>query len=380
MLAAAVCTACSSSTSGQQHPAARSGPNDATIDSMLALLPDNATTTGSPVVVNLYWRAAQAAHIQIPAATADETTLSRFAVRLNGSPVAVAGSSLTQQMNEYGAQTQKQIGFNAADIAADTEVQAQPRSYLAVRGHFDPKTADAGLRADPHWKSVLKTPKYHGTTVYSWLADNAIDMGNVHTGLFTDIGQSRRFAFPNDSTFLYGKSDTVIHDLVDAAAGDTNTLAAAPDYRAAAAALDAQGVYSAQFIRPQSIDDFLKVLQQRSPPPPASTVNAIRTQLGKHTLAAYQLAAIGVAIRDGKSAVVVVIVNADGKSARANEGRLRDVIDAGASQQSNAPWSTLFSVQQVTVSGPVTVGLLRPQSGALTAWQQIPRDSLLLHS
>ena len=379
-VALTVCAACSSTNGGHQHSTATPGPNDATVASMLALLPDNATTTGSPVVVNLYWKAARAGRVTIPAATADESALSKYVGRLNDNDVAVAASTLTQQINEYGAQTEKQTGFNAADLAADTEVQAAPNSYLAVRGHFDRKAADAGLRADPHWKSVLKTPKYHGTTVYSWLKDNAVDMSNVHTGLFTDIGQSRRFAFPNDSTFLYGKSDGVIHDLLDATGGDTNTLDAAKDYRAAAAALDGQNVYSAQFIRPPSIADYLETLRHRSPPPPASVITAIRTQLSKHALAPYQLAAIGVTIKNGKPTIVVAVVNADNKAAQANASRLRDVVGAGSSPQTNTAWSTSFSVRQTTVSGAVTVGLLEPRSGSAAAWRQLPNDSLLLHS
>jgi len=241
------------------------------------------------------------------------SALSKYVGRLNDNDVAVAASTLTQQINEYGAQTEKQTGFNAADLAADTEVQAGPNSYLAVRGQFDRKAADAGLRADPHWKSCSR-PEIPRTTVYSWLKDNAVDMSNVHTDCSRTSGRAA-VRIPERLNVLVRESDGVIHDLLDATGGDTNTLDAAKDYRAAPLRSTARtstrpsssARRASRTISRRCSTDPRRRRPRSSPPSyPAEQAHA----------GAYQLAAIGVTIKNGKPTIVVAVVNATTKRRR----------------------------------------------------------------
>ena len=63
-----LCAGCSSSGAGKPHSDSTVAPKNATITSMLALLPDNAATRDAPTTVNLYWKAARIGHIAVPPA------------------------------------------------------------------------------------------------------------------------------------------------------------------------------------------------------------------------------------------------------------------------------------------------------------------------
>jgi hypothetical protein len=361
-----LCAGCSSSGGGKAHADLTATPKDATIASMLALLPNNAATRGAPTTVNLYWKAARAGHIAVPPAGASGQALGSYLTSLTQQPLGMVGTTLTTQLVQYGRQAQQLSGFDAANIAADIEAPAAPKEYLAARGSFDLKAVDAAVHKDPKWKSVLKTPKYHGTTVYSWAADYVVNMPNANTGLFTTIGGSRRFAFPNSSTFLYARADPEIHDMLNSG----NSLADVPGFADLAKALDKKGVYSAELLKAQSIDDYLTSFKNLSP--------QVHNLLAKHALAPYQQAAIGVAAPNGKQQVVLALSNANHDAAQKNVGRLRDALSAGQDVQADQPWSALFHITSINASGATTIAVLQPTQ--MTAWQHVYDGGLLLHS
>jgi hypothetical protein len=359
-----LCAGCSSS-GGKAHADLTVTPKDATIASMLTMLPDNAATRGAPTTVNLYWKAARAGHIAVPPAGATGQALGGYLTSLTQQPLGIVGSSLTTQLVQYGRQAQQLSGFDAANISADIEAPVAPKEYLAARGTFDQKAIDAAVHKDPKWKSALKTPKFHGTTVYSWLANNVINVRQANTGLFTEIGGSRRFAFPDRSTFLYSRSDPEIHAMLNSG----NTLADAPGFTDLANSLDKQSVYSAEFLRSQSIGDYLKSFKNLSP--------VVGAQLAKHVLAPYKQAAIGVAAPNGRQQVVLALSNTDHAAAQTNVGRLRDVLTSGRNVQADQPWSDVFHIDGISASGPTTVALLTPTGPV--AWQHVYEGGLLLH-
>jgi hypothetical protein len=332
---------------------------------MLALLPDNSATRGAATTVNLYWKAARAGHVAVPPAGATGQALGGYLTSLSQPPLGMVGSTLAAQLVQYGRQAQQLSGFDAANVSADIEAPAAPKEYLAARGTFDQKAIDAAVHKDPKWKSQLKTPKYHGTTVYRWLADNVVNLQNANTGLFTATGGSRRFAFPNGSTFLYAKSDPEIHEMLNSG----STLVAAPGFADLAQSLDKQSVYSAEFLRSQSIDDFLKLSKNLSP--------QVRSMLAKHVLAPYEEAAIGVSAPNGKQQVVLALSNANHGAAQTNAGKLRDVLTSGQDVQTDQPWSAVFHIKSINATGATTVALLEPTG--LGAWQHVAQDNLLLH-
>lgn len=365
-----LCAGCSSSSGGKAHTNSVVAPKDATIASMLTLLPDNAATRGTQITVNLYWNAAQAGHIAVPPASASNQTWGGYLSSLGRDPLGMAESTLTAQLLQYGRQAQQLSGFDAANVTADIEAPALPKEYIAARGTFDRKTIDKAVHNDPKWKSRLETPKYNGTTVYRWLADNVVNLKDANTGLFTQTGGSRRFAFPNDSTFLYAKADPEIHDMLKSGA----RLVDAPDFTDLAKVLDKNGVYSAEFLQPRSIGDFLTSGRTFTPAAAAK----LRAQLKKHSLAPYQRAAIGATLVNGEPEDVLCLANGDHATAQKNVGKLRDVLTAGYSVDKNSPWSADYKISDISATGTTTVAVLKPNDSDL--WTSVFDDSLLVHS
>lgn len=339
------------------------------IAGMLRMVP--ASAAASDVFVNRYRAAARAAHIAAPRAGAGADALAHYFGQLT-IKTGVEGSDLTQQLGQYGAKARSQNGFDLSAIDSDAESQAPPKVLIAATGRFDLTAVDHALRTGP-WKSLLTTPKYDGTTVYRWLDDNKTDVGRANTGLLTSLGNSRRFALPDDHTFLYARTDEGIHGLLDATYGNGKTLADVPAFAKAAAALDAKGVYSADFLGsgPPPLSALLGRL-------PKAALAALRARLQKYALAPYQLAAIGVARVHGAPTMVTVIVNTDHDAAQTNAKKLRAIATTGSSLAANRPWSDLLAVDDIHADGSLTVGSFREKVGP-TAWSHIPQDSLLLH-
>jgi hypothetical protein len=348
-------------------------PTDQSVEGLLALLPDAAGN--SYPVVNLYARAAAAASISRPASANGARDYAQALTAKPGGP-SLAGSTLTQGFLADPSDVQKRTGFGLADIDADAEISAAPAHYVAARGHFDRSAVDSALRSDPDWKSKLTTSTYHDTKVYRWLDDNKTDVSMVGTGLFTNIGGSRRFALPDDSTFLYANTDSGIHKLLDVSARQ-GSLAARPDYVAAARALDANRAYSAMFVpTPLTVDDMLNLVVARNPSP--AQLEAIRKQLTAHTLVPYQLAAVGVTFADGHLTTVIAVVNPDPKTASANVQKLTDVVKNGKTLGGDR-WSASYSIGTAQAWGNVTVATLRPVKDAIgQSWPHLVQDTLLL--
>lgn len=362
-----ICAACSSSGRGTAHHDSPVAPDDATISSMLALVPDNAATRDAPTTVNLYWKAARSGHIAVPPAAASTQALDSYLASLSQPPLGMVGSTLATQLVQYGRRAQQLSGFDAANISADIEAPAAPREFLAARGTFDRKAVDAAVHKDPKWKSALKTPQYHGTTVYTWLSDNLVDLENGNTGLFTATGGSRRFAFPDNSTFLFARNTADIHGMLHPGDG---TLADAPAFAALGRVLDKHGVYSAEFLQPRTVADYLKSVKNAAP-------QLARSMVGKYALAPYQQAAIGVAAPNGKAQVVLGLANSSHAAAQTNVGKLRAALTSGQDFRLDEPWTSLFHITSITASGTITVAVLQPTQP--TAWQHVYDGGLLLH-
>lgn len=346
---------------------------------MLQLVPDIAPVRSNQLMVNLYWRAAAAGGVEVPAAGADVKQTARYMFTLTSDPqagIGARGSTLAQQAvyPEVPAAT----GFGIADVAADISAAVPPGNMLAARGRFDTGHIDEVLRADSTWADALTTPTQDGTTIYRWLDDHAMDLTRRRTGLFTDIGGSRRFAFPEASTFVYTRDDATMRAALNARAGGTS-LAADPEYAALAAALDGQQVYSAVVLQPSSTADLL------SGPVDATTDAAElarrKSELDAYGLGPYRLAGIGQSRVDGTPRTVIALVNADEAAAATNVDRLRTALQSGSDTVTDKPWSTMFAVESVTAKGELTVAVLTSTGSPpkVTQWFRLamPGSNLL---
>jgi hypothetical protein len=361
LLLAGLATGCSSSSAGTAFPTGAA--TSLSVQHLLTLVPRNAGTTGSPVIVNLYQNAAKAMHITTPAVGANQIAVTRYYNDLR-TKAGVQGSDLSQQLAMDAPGSVKQVGFDTHAVTADVSAGAPPNSYLAALGHYDTAAVDKAVHADKTWRGKLTTPTYDKTTIYRWGKDNAVNMQMVHTGLFTDIGGSRRFAFPGGDEFLYTRSDATMHAMLDTAS--KGSLAGQADFSAAAKALDAQHVYAAVLTsRPPSIAD---VAGHAGTP-------AVRKKLAPMALAPYRLAGLGIS----GSTMVVVLVNPDAATAKTNASKLASTVKNGASIATDQPWSTWLKIRTVRTSGNLTIGTFTTTNKALWMNVLLESDSLLMH-
>jgi hypothetical protein len=374
----ALAAACSSSkVDGSAHSSAHDTPPAQSIQGMLGLVPNNAGVTKNPVTVNLYAVGAKVAGLSMPAAKANQATVTRFYTLLyskNGMP----GSDLSQQLAMYAPDSTKQLGLDPHDVGADVSAGGQPDIYLAARGQFDRAAVDRAVHADKTWSTKLRTPTYDKTTVYSWLDDNRIDMNQVHTGLFTDLGGSRRVALPDDSSFVYGRNDPTVHAGLDATTRTGESLTGNQDFSAAAKQLDEKHAYSAILTAtPPSVDE---VAHEGIPGSGAAPSQEILAQLKAEALGPYRLAGIGVTSGKQQPTLVIVLVSADAAAAKVNVGKLRAMIQRGTSVRTQQPWSQVLDLQNVEAAGRLTVAMATEKASP-NLWSQLfqASDTLLMH-
>lgn len=354
---------------------------DAGIADMLGLVPDTAQVRLNPLLVNLYWRAAAAGGIEVPAAGAGVKQTAKYMFTLTSdlpAGIGAVGSELAQQASD--PEVPGTTGFGISDVAADISAAAPPGNMLAARGRFDTKHIDSVLRADTTWAHAFTTSTQDGTTIYRWLDDHATDLTRRRTGLFTDIGGSRRFAFPEPSTFLYSRDDATMRATLNARTGGTS-LATDPEYAALAAALDGQQVYSAMLLQPiPAADVFGAAGAGAGGADPSKLKNELETE----RLAPYRLAGIGQARIEGAPRTVIVLVNSDDAAATTNADRLRTALQTGHEARSGESFSSMFEVDSVVAKGVLTVAVLIPAGSPakVKLWSQmvLTRTSLLAMS
>lgn len=349
-------------------------PKDATIQGMLALVP--ASVAGDDaVVINLYWKAAAAGGLTMPDAAGKAQTEYAMDLTTNRDrKIGMVGSDLLTQLASPVSPAGPPI--LASDIAADVQAGQPPRNAIAALGNFDTSAIDTTFRNNTTWADDLTTPSYHGHAFYRWMDDLKMDVTKRYTGLFTDLGQSRRIAFPDPSTFLYSRDDDTMHALLDATDDPGSTSLAADDaHLAVAAALDDNGVYSAMILGQQLLNPLAS-----SPGQSAEQAKKVIAEMRKHALKPYLLAGIGETLVDGSPRTVIVLANADADAARANAEALRGLITDGRSLQSQRPWSDFFGIDSVTTDGSLTIGVLTlTDPTRVTTWYRAvtSRDTLL---
>ena len=353
---------------------------DATIASMLAMVPTSVVgdpSANTDVMINLYWKAASAGGLTVPDDPTDVDAQVQYAMDLTiaaDHPLGVAGTDLLQQLGSPAFSAGQPIALS--DVAADVQAGQPPHLAIAARGNFDTSAIDTAFRNNPDWKDDLTTPEYHGHTFYRWLDDLKLDMTRINTGLFTTLGNSRRMALPDPSTFLYSRDDATMHALLDAGDDPASvSLAGDDEHLAVATALDEHGVYSALIVGQQLLAPL--VSSSNLSPEQAKKVIA---EMQEHALKPYLLAGIGETLVDGSPRTVIVLANTDSDAAQANAEALRGLIADGRSMVSQRPWSDYFGVDSVTTDGSLTIGVLTlTDPTRVTAWYQavMNRDTLL---
>jgi hypothetical protein len=211
---------------------------------------------------------------------------------------------------QYAPDSTKELGLDAHQVSADVTAGTPPNQVFGAVGTFNRAAINKAAHADKKWAPSLSTPTYHKATVYRWLDDNKVNLNGANTGLFTTLGNSRRFALPNDRTLLYARNDATIHAALDSAASGGKSLAGNSDFAAAARSLDKQHAYSAMMTaKTPSFDKVARSAAGKFPP-------AMLAKLKALALDPYRAVGIGVTRAGGRAVLVLALVNADARGQR----------------------------------------------------------------
>jgi hypothetical protein len=344
---------------GHDHPATTG------LSRLLALLPDTAETR-SLAVVNDYAAARAAGGLPIPAAGSQAAEY-RLAITTRRDPgLFTSPAPISGGATDADDLWRQELGFTFGDVDGDARAGAGDQLLQAVTGRIFPAAVATAVHGDPPWSDHLHTTTRHGTPVYAW--DDAAP--NPADAVRPD-GVGGRVAVEHDGTVAFAPTAGGIDALVDATAGRAGSLAAVPALADLATALDAAGAHAAafstdtgQFARDNAVPDDL-------PPEVAATVAA------QTLLRPYDAVATGVARRNGKTELIVVVLNPDKATAATNATRLRAIVEKGSSFAAKRPWHDLLTVAAITTSGRVVTARLTTNVGSLWLDVILGGDSLL---
>ncbi|MGI8415765.1 MAG: hypothetical protein ACR2P2_06065 [Nakamurella sp.] len=311
------------------------------------------------MTINLYQQAAKATGTAMPTPGAPGKTVTEFYQALSLKH-GLVGSELVNGLRMYAPDPTKQLGLDASQVYADVSAGQPPTATVGAVGKFDTSAVAAAAKKA---STGLTTPTYDKTTVYRWGEDQQIDLSQANSGLFTQVGGSRRMAFPNSSTMLFGTTDPTVHAELDAATDPAKSLASNADFAAAATELDTQHVFSA--------------ILTTEPPP----VGGVLTKLKAKALAPYRLVGVGVTGTTGKtSTVVIVLVNSDAATATTNATKLSDIVAKGTSITNKVPWAEFLTVKDIHAEGSLTIGTFGTTKPGIWPRLIFAPDTLLTHS
>jgi hypothetical protein len=249
-------------------------------------------------------------------------------------------------------QFEEQLGFHFGQI--DTSVQAghPPEQATALDGRFDVDRIDEATGSDPDWSDLRETVDYGDAEYLSW--DDEPDLIGEPSPR-DQLGRGGNLYVSADTLF-WAFSAAVVEEMLDAAAGETESLADDDDYRLAAQVAESHEAFTFYLT-----DDP----QSDSGPP------------GDPALVPYDLLGLGGFALDGDLFGLVVFVHEDESDAEENAERFEQVIEEGSSGVTRAPWDDAIDVEQIDVEGRATVAVLELELGPkylFDAWYR--RESL----
>jgi hypothetical protein len=255
--------------------------------------------------------------------------------------------------------TTGELGFGLADVDRTAETGAGPAAITLLVGGFRRSKIERAAEDDEVWSDELQRTQHAGTEYLSW------DGEGVDPERITDarpLGQGGRLAV--DPPFLWWTTHTrPMRQALEATAGDRRSLADDPDFARLAeemAGLDAYGVLMSD----EQIDAD-----------PLGRLAAAQTDVVG--LEPYRALATGVTRDDDGPVLLVALVHADATAAETNAERLHAVVEEGTSLRTDAPWSELLEVEDITAEGNVVTARLRTEDPSLWFEIVVARDSLL---
>ncbi len=340
------------------------GGDDPSIESSLALIPAR-HDAADLVAVNLYdeaWAASGADR------DATGKAFGRAAIALSARTDG-AGALTSMLFRGVGrpATLSKTAGYAPGDLASDIRAGEPPHQLMAATGDID---KNAVYDAFTQHVQNAERRTLGDEKIVSWLED-----GKIRPGMRTPyslIGESGRVAVLGNE-LAYARTDADMTGMVQAAHGETETLADNDDLAAAAQALDDAGVYSAMLGTRTYSSHGADLGGDLDP----AQVAKQHKQITALALTPYRAYGIGVTKTDDQATMVVVLVMDDHDGATRNAERLRAKVAEGSSV-TGQPWSHLLSKPKVSVDDAVVTARFDVDNATL--WYDIvPRRDTLLN-
>ena len=307
--------------------------DDATMEGFVGLIPDE-PGAGDLVIVYDYGAAAEAGGLERPEPGADEETINGWFVALEfgreGQPglgVRPNGFLINEPYND--AAWRQELGWAPIDVTGAVESLGGDdfEGLYAFKGDFDPETIDQAVHDEPMWSDQLEIEEHGGVEYYSWGEDDEPTIENIT--VVRPYGLGGRMAVLDEHTILWAWATSPLEAGIDAATGETDSLAGNTEIGLPARAMDDEEALAAIFTT--DTDAY------RQDPPSGEPDD-------QSTLVRYTALASGTRSADDNAALILAFLHDDADAAEANASRLDAVVDTNTALDGRA-WSDIVTLQ-----------------------------------
>lgn len=336
--------------------------SDVTMEGLVGLIPDQPGASDL-VIVNEYGPATEAAGVEQPEAGADEGTINDWFVAIGRGREGQPGLGLSTN-GFFGSRPtddagwRQELGWAPIDVtgAVESLVGDDFPGLYAFTGDFDPEAIDEAVHEDPVWGDQLEIVEHSGVEYYSWGEDNATSMDVT---VVREFGRGGRMAVLDDHTILWSWATAPLEGGIDAALGETDSLADNAEIGPLAQTMDAAGALAAILT---ADGDAYRGTGSDTP-----------------TLVPYTALASGTGSGDDGAELHLAFLHDDAGAAEENAGRIETIVDEGTTLDGQ-PWSEIVALDNVQTTDDillVTLQITDPEDVGLWNLIVFERDPLL---
>lgn len=353
---------CSSDSGDDSQQGDGSGEDSGAFAELLGVVPDTAANR-EQIYLGNWATAADLAHQDQPENA--EAVVDYVLEVQEGTDLSFNPNVVWLQEADDSEGLEEQLGFHLGQVDASIVAGAPPEHVLAFRGRFDVDAIAEAIEADPEWSDLLEVVEHGGTEYFSW--DDEPEPGAGEPGPRDQLGRGGNMYVTEDELW-WSFSAEGIEGMIDAQAGDAESLADDDDVRSVAEELDALGAFSASITETDGSDYGVPLDgtgDDRSGP----------------TVATYELLATGAYAESSDLLGVVILVNEDEATAEENVERLTEVIRAGESAVNPLEWADEIDIESIDRSGNLTIATVDIEGGPRLLLDAVfRRDSLYASS
>ena len=344
---------------------------ETTYSLLLDQIPDTSQTRVG-VFLNDFEMAAEVAGISPPDESATADQVIDYLVELSIPPMQIAGHIFVSGWNDFAtifAQQAASRGYDQRHVSATASTGELPRIYEIAYGRFNPAefaTEDPCDECPDFEMFEHKDVKWH-----SW-GDGYSEQQNLHIRhvppVFDNFGRGGNWLVEENQVIRTLARDDM-RDLIDARAGEIDTLGDRKEFMALANAMTELHAYSI-YISDKTIEKRLEVYSKPggygfSPEQEA----ALRERLEElPALRPYTAYALGSGLDEDGPFTAAAFYFRDKKDAESSVDELRDAIGEGRSNLDQKPFSRLIIDLETEIDGNVLKAKLRHEEDGQPLW------------